>query len=271
MKNPYILYDDVPLCDVKLADCLTYGQRHIPVVFCKSDEKIWYVTTLLNRHLESYVDGIIVTERGRPTGVIDGREWIAHFLKDPTKEFFQNKAGTIAMTDEILLYNDIDISTLFRKWKNSRRCVAVLNSEDHYSSLSLRTLLEVITLSKTNLTLSNIESKKRLTISKDSKIGDALKMMLQNRVRRLVVEETHNIFTDRTAIDETVSYHFLKNSENILEKTISNTKTGVMCEIKQDLLLSEASRILAMREYPCIEYNDSIITPWDILDTALKF
>lgn len=255
--------------DCIVGDILPYAQKCIPVSFCTTSDRVWHVTNLLNKHLESYTDCIVITDSGRSVGLIDGREWLKNLLKEPTREFFSLYASDIMSTEQIL---QVDVNTklshIIENWKQKRRAVAIIedNNKSVYSPIALRTILEIISLSRTNIMASDIKKKKIVTINKHDKILDVFSMMLQNKVRRVIVEGTHEFISDRIVINNIITrFNFLRDSENLYEKTVTDFDCEEIPEI-HNMPISELSRLLAVQKYPCVLYDDGIITPWDIVE-----
>lgn len=266
-----ILYDrDIPLTDCSVNDCIPYALRHVPVAFCKDDERVWYATDLLNRYLESHTDCILVTHEGRFSGILDGREWVANFLKFPTREFFLKSSGDIMSKESILQTEpNTKMSKVIETWKNLRRAVAVIyNHDSSLSPVSLRAVLGIIAISKTETRISEIKSKNAVVVNRDEPMKNILLRMLQKKVRRVIVEGTQNYTSDRLIIEHVVNdLHFLKNTEDVLENSLEDHNFARMVEIDKDIPLSELCKTLGALKHPCVTYHGNIITPWDIVET----
>jgi len=264
-----LFYNDKLLRDCVLDDILPYAQKRVTVASCTTSEKVWFVTNLLNKHLESYTDCIVVTDSGKFVGLIDGREWVKNLIKEPTREFFSLYSSEIMSPEQVLQVNvDTKLSHVLENWKKIRRAVAVIedNNKSICAPIALRTILEIISLSRTDMKVSDIHKKKIISINKHEKIIDALSKMVQNKTRRLLVEGTQKFISDRIVINNIINkFNFLRES-NLHEKTMADFEFEEIPKLSENMSLVELSRRLIVQKYPCVMYGDNVITPWDMLE-----
>lgn len=264
-----LFYNDKLLRDCVLGDILPYAQKRVNVVSCTTSEKVWFVTTLLNKYLESYADCIVVTVSGKFVGLIDGREWVKNLIKEPTREFFSLYSSEIMSPEQVLQVNvDTKLLHVLENWKKIRRAVAVIedNNKSIYAPISLRNILEIISLSRTDMKVSDIHKKKIISINNHEKIIDVLSKMLQNKIRRLLVEETQKFISDRIVINNIINkFNFLRESD-LHGKTVADFECEEIPKLSENMSLVELSRRLIIQKYPCVMYDDNIITPWDVIE-----
>ncbi len=244
------------------------------------DTKMWVVTGMLAHHLESFTDSVVVRDSlekeeklgDHPIGIVGGKEIIENISINPTPNFFDRT------TVEDVMYQQWPIVTkqsklfeLLDNWTQTRRAFAIVPNElDDYSIISARKLLEVGMKVITDMTISDLPRYKIVTFQKDDTIGDIINLMLKNKTRKLLLENTTKFISDRIIVGKiSEDLKFLRGVENFLNYPIESFELEEVKVVWDDLSIPKASKIMYEMEHPYLIIQDHVISPFDIC-MALK-
>ena len=89
--------------------------------------------------------------------------------------------------------------------------------------------------------------------------------MFKNCTRKIILENSNQFISDRLILGE-ISNLLKKFQEidNLLDIPINQFKFEYAKEIIADLTLNQICLIMDKMDHPCILYQDSIVTSWDI-------
>ena len=192
-----------PVNSLTLRDILPYSLFGTPIATVSKQDKIWTATAMLRFFLESLTDQLVVMDKKEPCGLIGGYDIINNVLKNPSFDLFENETVDKIMYDEFLLSSDsTKISELLQKWRQSRRAFSIIQNNSHFFAVSIRTLLGVYPFLDTDLTIHDIPKKNTIHYAKDQSVREILNLMLQNKTRRLVLENTQLYISDRIIIEK---------------------------------------------------------------------
>jgi CBS domain-containing protein len=227
--------------------------------YVSHDDKLWYGTTLLHHYLGSYPDCVYVIKDGVVVYAIDGKDVLEHIYKE--QRFcpysliseLENKMPIFTVSE------DHKIGDLLEEWKKTRRARALVQRDDQsIFPISLRTLIEVCATMETDKKISDIQKKSKIICSADTDIMNMIKLMLQNRVRRIFIDDTTSFISDRIIISNIVNdYHVLENND------LNTLPTAVI--IPPDTNIRDVARQFTLMPCPCILSDNKVISPWDVL------
>ena len=208
----------------------------------------------------------MVRDNTKPIGVIGGREIIQGVFKNPSSDFFEMKfVEEITDTRLNVVTSDSSLKELISKWKKVGRAFAIINvGNDDYSVISVKKLLEIGMNNDFDYHISEIPTKKIITIDNEAKFGDVIRLMLENKTRKILLEGTNQFINDRIIIETIEKFDFLLGRDNFLEVPVNVVSLEEAKIISEDLDLSDISKIMYEMSQPLVIHNDRVISPWDI-------
>ena len=233
------------------------------------DAKVRVVAGMLVQYLETFTDSVLIRDGTKPIGVIGGREIIRGVYKNPSSDFFEMQQVE-EITDRRLnvVTADTSLNILISLWKEVGRAFAVVNmGNDDYSVISVKKLLEIGINNETEFPISEIPRKQIITFEKDATFGDIMKLMLENKTRKILLEGTNQFINDRIIIETMEKFEYLLHTENFLEIPVSTVSLEEAKVVSENLSISEISKIMFEMSHPLIIHDDRVISPWDVCTT----
>lgn len=271
IKNQRFSYstdDNSRLSDLTLDYLLPYTLHSTPIASVQKNEKMWVVTAMLCRYLESFTDGVIVMNEKEPLGVLGGRETLSRLLRNPTLEFFEDYTAGQIMADHINIVSPkTTLGELLLMMMRQRLGVAIIPYKDHgYASISARSLLEVAATAKSDMRIRDIPKKKIVTISPDDSIKNVILTMLQHQTRKLVFDDLSTYISDRGIIEKiSLGMNYLANSSDFLNTEANSFNPKLLTKIDADIEITTLAKIMISMDVPYVLANEHIISPWDII------
>lgn len=230
-------------------------------------EKMWIITSMLCRYLESFIDNMIIIQDDKPIGILGGKETLFGLLKNPTFEFFdQVTAGEVMGGFSNVVTSQTTLSDLISLMQHQRTGFAVIpHDKGGYSTISVRTLLEVSALSKTDMKASEIPKKNIITFTKEDTMDYILTSMFHTQTRRLVLEDYSSFISDRLILEKIAfKLNYLNGVPNFLEIKAGTFPLKRLEKISEDLPIPELAKKMLSMDVPYVMTQDRIISPWDI-------
>lgn len=239
----------------------------ISCVYIDKGREVWVATEMCAQYLESTVDSIIVTDNGKPLGIIGGYDILDHLRKNPTRDFqYHHKVEEILFKDVPIIDENTKFKDLMEKWKSSRRAFAcVQDGRGGYSPVSARRMLEVGMNYKTDLSLSSMPKKKIITFEGDEPLSDILDLMFENKTRKLLLVNSNQFVSDRTILEGlSRMIKFQKDIDNFLEVPVNRVTFDHIKVVTQDLKFDQLCSVMNKMEHPYVIYKDIVVSPWDV-------
>lgn len=249
-----------------LSDLLQNSLTSTPCVNVRKNAKVRVVTGMLVQYLETFTDSVVVRDGTRPIGVVGGREIIKGVYKNPSSDFFEMKQVE-DITDNRLnvITADTSIKELVSFWKGNGRAFSVVDmGNDDYSVISVKKLLEIGINNTSEFHISEIPKKKIITFDKDATFGDVMKLMLENRTRKILLEGTNQFINDRIIIETIEKFDYLLGTDNFLDVPVSVVSLEDAKVVSENLSLSDVSKIMYDMSQPLILHDNRVISPWDV-------
>lgn len=259
--------NDSLLSSFPLEHILPYTLQSTPVASVQQDEKVWVVTAMLCRYLETFTDGIIVMNEKVPLGILGGRELLARLIRNPTLEFFDNYSARQVMTEHVnIISPKTTLGELLSMMIRQRIGIAIIPYSDNgYSSISVRTLLEVAAVASSDMMVSEIPKKNIITINHDHTIKDAILTMFQYQTRKLIFEDFSTYISDRGIIEKIAfDLDYLSHSPDFLNMKANLFNPKSLRKLDKDMKVTTLAKIMLGMDVPYVLVNDQIISPWDI-------
>lgn len=254
------------ISDRPLSGLLQNSLTSTPCVNVRKNAKVKVVTGMLVQYLETFTDSVVVRDDVKPIGVVGGREIIQGVFKNPTTDFFEMK-----QVDEItdsrlnIVSQDVTIKELVSLWKSVGRAFTLIDMGNYdYSVITVKKLLEVGINSNVDFHISEIPKKKIITFDKDATFGDIMKLMLENKTRKILLEGTTQFINDRIIIETIEKMNYLLDTDNFLDIPVSIVSLEESKMVSEDLSLSEISKIMYGMSQPLIIHEERAISPWDV-------
>jgi len=249
-----------------LSELLQNSLTSTPCVNIRKNAKVRVATGMLVQYLESFTDSVLVRDDTKPIGVIGGREIIQGVYKNPTSDFFEMKqVDEIADKRLNVVTPDTTLKELILLWKEVGRAFAVVDmGNDDYSVISVKKLLEIGINNSFDFHISEIPKKKIITFDRDATFGNIIKLMLENRTRKILLEGTDQFINDRIIIEAIEKFDYLLGYDNFLDIPVSVVSLENAKVVSDDLNLSEISKIMYDMSQPLIIHEDRVISPWDV-------
>jgi len=254
------------ISDRPLNELLQNSLTSTPCVNVRKNAKVKVVTGMLVQYLETFTDSVVVRDETKPIGVIGGREIIQGVYKSPSSDFFEMKTvEDIADKRLNVIPSNSSFKEVISRWKEVGRAFAVINMKnDDYSVISVKKLLEIGINNNSKTHISEIPKKKIITFDKNATFGEIMKLMLENKTRKILFEGTNQFINDRIIIETIEKMNYLLETENFLDIPVSVVPLENAKVVSDDLNLSEISKIMYDMSHPLIIYEDQVISPWDV-------
>ncbi len=221
---------------------------------------------MLVQYLETFTDSVVVRDGTKPIGMIGGREIIQGVYKNPSSDFFEMKRVEDITDGRLNIVSpDITLEELVTLWKSVGRAFAVIGmGNDDYSVISVKKLLEIGMGNNVESHISEIPKKKIVTFDRDDTFGDVIRLMLENKTRKIMLEGTTKFINDRIIIETIEKLDYLLGNDSFLEVPVSVASLENAKVVSEDLNLTEISRIMYGMSQPLIMQADRVISPWDV-------
>ena len=257
---------DSIISNLSLSELLQDSLTSTPCVNIRKNAKVRVATGMLVQYLESFTDSVVVRDDAKPMGVIGGREIIQGVYKNPSSDFFEMKqVDEIADKRLIVVTPDTTLKELILRWREVGRAFAVVGmGNEDYSVISVKKLLEIGINNTFEFHISEIPRKKMITFDKDATFGNIMKLMLENRTRKILLEGTNQFINDRIIIEAIEKFNYLLGNDNFLDIPASVASLEDAKVVSEDLNLSEISKIMYGMSQPLIIHEERAISPWDI-------
>lgn len=261
MSEHRLLISEKPLSEL-LGNSLT----STPCVNVGTKARVKVVTGMLVQYLESFTDSVVVREGVTPVGILGGREIIQGVFKNPASEFFEMNFVEDIMDNRLkVITADSSLQELLEVWKSVSRAFAAINvGNDDYSAISAKKILEIGMNFETDFHISQIPKKKTVTFEKDATVGEVMKLMLENKSRKIVQKDSNLFLNDRAIIEAIENFDYLLGRDNFLDIPAKVLKFEPARIVSDDLNLAEISQILYDSSHPLVIYEESPITRWDV-------
>jgi len=249
-----------------LSDLLQSSFTSTPCVNIRKNAKVRVATGMLVQYLETFTDSVVVRDDTKPVGVIGGREIIQGMYKNPSSDFFEmHQVGEIMDNRLNVITADTSLNELITLWKKVGRAFAIIDiGNDDYSVISVKKLLEIGMNSNSKFHISGIPKKKIITCDNDSTFGDVMKLMLENRTRKILLEGTSQFINDRIIIEAVEKFDYLLGNDNFLDIPVSVVSLENAKVVSDDFSLSDISKIMYEMSQPLIIHEERVISPWDV-------
>ncbi len=225
------------------------------------------VATFLAVGPQIYADGLLVLDGGRLAGRIGG--WsIANHIVEKKERWLQASAAEVMDPLDAPLDAGDPLSKALEIFSATRFAfVPVAVRGEVAAFLSARDLLVTVSSKKKVSDLASPVT----TVPSDMNVPEALRFMVDKGIRNLVVKNVNVRFAnDRKILEYMLSYEARKlvaeGGFGALERvTISDVGLAQGVKISPGATASEAAKVMAGTNPPCLFAGNMILTPWDLV------
>lgn len=261
-----MIFLDRKLHDLTLEELYPQSLFETPCISVDINRDLWVAIEICAQYLESAVDAILVKDGDELVGTIGGREILSHLRKTPIPDsYFRTKIDDVYFRHVQEVDKNNKLVDLIDRWKSIGRAFSIIsNQEGEYFSISARKMLEIGKRYKSGIYVSSFPKKAIVTFEGDESLRKILDLMFKHHIRRILLKNSNKFISDRIILGEISMLLKYQEVDNLLDIPINQFKFEYAKEITTDLSLGQICLIMDKMDHPCIIYQDSIITPWDI-------
>ena len=192
-----IVSENLPISKLSLEEIFGHNLTSSLCVSSHRDTKMWVVTGMLAHNLESFTDAVVVRDSSERDqrfgdhiiGIVGGKEIIENVFNNPHSNFFERTSvEDVMFKDFAVVTKQTKLFELLDSWKVTQRAFAIIPNElKDYSAISAKKILEIGSMVKTDIKVSEIPKKTVVTFKKDDLVGDIMNMMLKRYTRLMVI------------------------------------------------------------------------------------
>jgi hypothetical protein len=153
--------------------------------------------------------------------------------------------------------------------KSKNPFTIIQNDRTNFSQFSIRQVLEIGALCKTDLEASSFAQKQVAGFKRDDTIKNVIEKLKKEEGKFIILEDEFSFVNHDIVLEKLKELNNTK-SENLLNLSASTLKTITPTLISDKLTISEICKIMLNVKYPCVMTSNRIITPYDILDIICK-
>lgn len=217
-----------------------------------------------------YVDGMTVLIYRKPVGRIGGKH-ILNYIRNSNNSDWSNVFASDLMEENQISVESIDtissVLTIFKKTKFAFAPVMMKGQAE--TSISVRDLLPIIVDAKLSESCKVIASTIVLS-SEESDLESVIDLMLAENVRNVVIKKENCavVINDRKILEflfSPVARNAIRQGKKLAEFSVGALNPNLVPIISTDLTISEGARLLTSIENSFLLFEDSILTPWDVV------
>lgn len=261
--------DDITLDVCSFEEVLPYSLLSVPISAITPSDSVWIAASMLSR-MSDITDNLVVVDDEFPIGTVSPYEIMHGLRKNPSPRYLQENVTRIMNVDFYIDSRNINlIDVLSRMNKTKNPFTIIENSKQNFSQFSIRQILEIGALCKTDITVDMFPKKKIPTFKKEDKIRSVIELLSENNNKLVLLENEVTFVSHKMVLDKIRDLNNTKN-ENILDLSASTFKTITPTLISEKLTLAEICKVMQSMENPYVMTSDCVITPYDILEVLCK-
>ncbi len=232
---------------------------------------IWLAASFLALTLGTFSDGITVMKNNKIMGYFGSKALLEFVMQNPTSlALKENLVEDLPTESDLPIFSPSNtLRDIFVMWKKSGFAYSVVQDGDKFSSVSINSMLGFIELYDLPNTISEIPKKTTITYNNDDTVKTVLDKMFKHKVRRLLLEGSAEVLSDRVIVDAVCNeFDFLRNTPDFLSIKAKSFTPRKAREIAQDFKITGVAHDLLNENHYTTISNGQLISPWDII---LKF
>ncbi|MDG6985912.1 MAG: CBS domain-containing protein [Nitrososphaerota archaeon] len=235
-----------------------------------------YAASLLRFHsVEAamvLVEDMKPLKMGNKTAFVGGYSILTTLQKAEPKEgykvlFGPSERSAIWMTS---LKAEQSIRDLLLAFQEGRFGFTSVTSEGMFAMVGLSDMLGLYEAGAigSDLTVREVASKV-VEVDKHTRVREALRLMLERRIRRVFIHGTKAFLSDRELVSNIFSPRKLKEAKQtpsaILEGTVLEAGPVEPIEVDGGLPLKEAAKLVVRTQGGAILCEEGVVSPWDVV------
>ena len=239
-----------------------------PISSIENTDNVWIACSMLSR-VSDTTNNLVVLQKEFPLGILSGKEILKGLLNNPTPYYFHDILVEEIMNRKFYLdTRNAKLDKILEQMHKTKSQFTILqNSKHSFSAISIREILEVGALCKSNLEITDLPKQKIKSFRRDDTVEDVIKSLLQDDTELLLLEN-ESLFIDPLTIIEKIvgDLNYLKNCNNFLDLNASIFKLDRPKLIPNNLTLSEICQTILSMKHPYVMTSNHLFTPRSILE-----
>ena len=239
-----------------------------PISSIENKDNIWIACSMLSR-VSDTTNNLVVLQTDFPLGILGGKEILKGLLKNPTPYYFHDILVEEIMNRRFYLdTREAKLDKILEQMCKTKSEFTILqNSKQSFSAISIREILEVGALCKSNFEISDLPDKKITIFRRDDTVEDIIKSLILDNTEFLLLENESLFIDSMTIIEKIVGdLNYLKNCNNFLDLNASIFKLERPKLIPNNLRLSEICQTMLSMKHPYVMTSNHLFTPRSILE-----
>ena len=253
-------------------DLLPISLSSSPISSIESIDNVWIACSMLSR-VSDTTNNLVVLEKEYPLGIIGAREILYNLLKNPTPYYFHDVLAQEIMNRRFYLdTRNARLDKILEQMNKTKSEFTILqNSKHSFSAVSIREILEIGALCKTDFQASDLTDPKIKIFKRDDTVEDIIKSLIHDNTEVLVLENESLLIDPITIIEKIAGdLNYLKDCNNFLDLNASIFKLHQPKLIPEKLSLSEICQTMLYMKHPYIMTSNKLLTPRNILEILSK-
>ena len=239
-----------------------------PISSIENTDNVWIACSMLSR-VSDTTNNLVVLQTDFPLGILGGKEILKGLLKNPTPYYFHDVLVEEIMNRRFYLdTREAKLDKILEQMCKTKSEFTILqNSKQSFSAISIREILEVGSLCKSNFEISELPDKKITIFKRDDTVEDIIKSLILDNTEFLLLENEFLCIDSMTVIEKIVGdLNYLKNCNDFLDLNASIFKLERPKLIPNNLTLSEISQTMLSMKHPYVMTSNHLFTPRSILE-----
>lgn len=253
-------------------DLLPVSLSSSPISSIGSTDSVWIACSMLSRVSET-TNNLVVIENDYPLGIIGAKEILFNLLKNPTPYYFHDVLSQDIMNRKFYLdTRNARLDKVFEQmYKTKNEFIILQNSKHSFSTVSIREILEIGALCKTDYLASDLEDLKIRIFRRDDTVEEIIKSLVHDNAEILALENESQLIDPLTIIEKIAGdLNYLKDCNNFLELNASIFKLQHPKLIPDKLSFSEICQTMLFMKHPYLITSNKLVTPRNILEILRK-
>ena len=242
-----------------------------PALSISPDTLLPQVATFLAIGPQIYVDGLVVTAGKEPVGRISSKHILQNIINSHHAEWLNKTASELMDRNVLSIEMNSSLGAAMKIFGETRFAFLPITEKGSLiASLGIRDILPLIV--NTNIdTPARYASSPTVYVAKGIDLKHTLDIMLMKGIRNVAIQDG----TDTYLINDRKILEFLFSPKGREIIRIGKTEIGSIkiddldlipvSKMDDDITITKAAKLLMDIRTPCVLFENSIVTPWDVV------